>query len=84
MEYQIRIESKAKKELAKIPKIYQKKILLIIPLLAKNPFIGKKLGGGYKGAYSYRVWPYRIIYSVHRNLLLVIVIRVGHRQGVYK
>jgi len=84
MEYQIRVESKAKKELAKIPKIYQEKILLTIPLLAENPFIGKKLGGKYKGAYSYRVWPYRIIYSVHRNLLVVIVIHIGHRQGVYK
>ncbi|MBU4299512.1 type II toxin-antitoxin system RelE/ParE family toxin [Patescibacteria group bacterium] len=35
------------------------------------------------GAYSYRVWPYRIIYRIYKNLLLIIVIRIGHRQGVY-
>lgn len=50
----------------------------------EDPFIGKKLEGRFEGAYSYRVWPYRIIYRVYKNLLIVVVVHVGHRQGVYK
>ncbi|MBU4298752.1 type II toxin-antitoxin system RelE/ParE family toxin [Patescibacteria group bacterium] len=81
--YQLKIKQRAKKQLAKIPKIYQDKILAALPIIQQNPFHGKKLGGKLIGAYSYRVWPYRIIYRIYKNLLLIIVIRIGHRQGVY-
>lgn len=84
MEYQIRFEPGAKKELAKIPKKYQGKILCILPDLAKNPFQGKKLQGKLEGVYSYRVWPYRIIYKIYKTQLLIIIIHIGQRQGVYK
>jgi len=52
--------------------------------IALDPFVGKKLKGEYENQYSYRVWPYRIIYEIRKNELVVLVIRVGHRQGVYK
>jgi len=84
MDYQIRFEPRAKKELAKIPKKYQEKILCILPDLAKNPFQGKKLKGKLEGVYSYRVWPYRIIYKIYKNLLLIVIIQIGHRQGIYR
>ena len=84
MRYRIRIEPKAKKGLKKIPKKYQKKILAALPILEENPHIGKKLSGKFRDAYSYYVWPYRIVYKIYRNLLLVVVIKVGYRQGVYK
>ena len=84
MKYQIRIEPKAKKEFEKIPESHQIKILAILPLLAENPFKGKKLTGKFKGCFSVVVWPYRIIYQIFKNKLLVIVIRIRHRQGAYK
>ena len=83
MPWEIRFEKKARKGIDKIPLQYQKKILAALPAIADNPFIGKKLAGQLAGLYSYHVWPYRIIYRVYEKLLLVIIIRVGHRQGVY-
>lgn len=84
MEWEIKIDKRAQKDLEKIPKTYQNQVLATLPLLANNPFIGKKLEGKMLGLYSYRVWPYRIIYRIYKKLLLVIIIRIGPRQGIYK
>lgn len=83
MAWEIRLEKRAQKELDKIPPQYQKKILAILPIIAEDPFIGKKLGGELAGLYSYCVWPYRIIYKIYKKILLVVILRIGHRQGVY-
>ncbi|MBU4348154.1 type II toxin-antitoxin system RelE/ParE family toxin [Patescibacteria group bacterium] len=83
MKFQVKIDRQATKDLEKIPKSYQEKILAVLPSLAENPYIGKKLEGKLKNAYSYRIGLYRIIYKVYKDYLLVIVIRIGHRQGVY-
>ncbi len=83
MAWEIRIAKKAQKGIDRIPFQYQRKILAVLPAIAKDPFIGKKLAGELAGLYSYSVWPYRIIYRVYKRLLLIIIIRVGHRQGVY-
>jgi mRNA interferase RelE/StbE len=83
MGWEIRIEKKAQKELDKIPAQYQKRILAVLPIIAESPFAGKKLDGVLAGLYSYQVWPYRIIYKIYKNILLIVVIRIGHRQGIY-
>ncbi len=84
MEYQISIKPSAEKELKKIPKQDYYRVLSLFAVLSQNPFIGKKLGGKYRGQYTYRVWPYRIIYEIHKKELVILIIRIGHRQGVYK
>ena len=83
MKWEVKFEKKAQKELDRIPIQYQKKILAILPIIADNPFVGKKLEGELTGLYSYRVWPYRIIYKIYKNILVVVIIHIGHRQGVY-
>lgn len=82
--WQLRFEKKAKKELNNIPLQYKKRILNILPILQTNPFIGKKMRGEFFDCYNYRVWPYRIIYKIIKNILLIIIIKIGHRQGVYE
>lgn len=84
MEFQVSLKPKVEKELKKIPKTDYYRILAIFSVIATSPFSGKKMKGEYDGCYSYRVWPYRIIYQIHKKELLVLVIHVGHRQGVYK
>lgn len=84
MKWEIRLEKRAQKELDKIPIQYQKRILAILPIIADDPFVGKKLEGELSGLYSYRVWPYRVIYKIYKKQLLILIIRVGHRQGTYK
>ena len=65
------------------PQIY-KRVASVLDGLEKNPYQGKALKGQLKGRYSYRVGSYRIIYSVHRHILTVYVIDVGHRRDVYR
>jgi len=84
MQWDLRLEKKAKKDLQEIPKKYQQNILTVFPLLAENPYVGKKLSGKLEGLFCYKVWSYRIIYRVYKKLVLVVIIRIGHRQGVYK
>jgi mRNA interferase RelE/StbE len=84
MEFQLKVKPSAQKELEKLPKSDYYKVLAAFSVIAQNPFIGKKMKGEYSGSYSYRVWPYRIIYDIYKKELLVLVIKVGHRQGVYK
>ena len=84
MKWEIRVEKKAQKEIDKVPFQYQKRILLALCIIAEEPFVGKKLKGKLSGLYSYRVWPYRIIYKVYEKQLLILIIRIGHRQRVYK
>lgn len=84
MEYHIRFAPKAEKDLAKIKARDRVRILLALHGLEESPFSGKKLKGEFSGLYSARVWPYRIIYAVYKKELLVLIIRIGHRQGVYE
>lgn len=46
--------------------------------------MGEKLKGELLGQYKIKVWPYRIIYQIFHNKLLIVIIRVQHRQGAYK
>ncbi|MDA2936139.1 type II toxin-antitoxin system RelE/ParE family toxin [Patescibacteria group bacterium AH-259-L05] len=84
MSYRIRLKPSAEKDLAKIPQRDRERIFAELAGLTTNPYIGKKLSGKYKGRYSIQVWPYRIIYQIYKKELLIIVIRIGHRQGVYQ
>ncbi len=82
--YKIIIQPNAEKKFLKLPKSWQIKIGRAINLLATNPFIGKKLHGDYKGAYSLRAWPFRIMYSIDSHRIIVEVLDLGHRKDIYK
>ena len=81
--HQLKIKPKAEKELNSLPKKDYYKILSAFTYLQKDPYIGKKMKGECEGYYNYRVWPYRIIYMILKKEPIVLVIRIGHRQGVY-
>jgi mRNA interferase RelE/StbE len=83
MKYQLRIKPSAEKELKKLSDNHYLKILSVFTSLSFDPFIGKKMRGEYNNHYTYRVWPYRIIYQIYKKELMILVIAIGHRQGVY-
>ena len=83
MAYTVVVPKRVQKRLNKIDSRYRKKINLALLALAGDPFIGKKLEGDHRGQWSISVWPYRIVYEIYDRKLIVLVIRVGHRQGVY-
>ncbi len=82
--YNVRIERKAQKQLAKISEPYYTKIKNAILDLAKDPKPSgcKQLKG--RQSYRIRVGQYRIIYEIQQELLLVDVIAVGHRKDIYR
>ncbi len=84
MEYKIKLRAKVEKSLHKIEKNYLKRIRAAIIFLPTNPYRGKNLKGDFKMLYSVRVWPYRIIYLIDEDNKTIEIIRIEHRQGVYK
>jgi len=84
MRYQIRYEPNVIKQLKRIPNKDVVRINEAINRLAYNPFIGKKLKDDLVSFYSLRIWPYRVIYKIHRSFLMIIVVRITHRQNAYK
>jgi len=82
--YIVEVNKKAKKEIERLPTKDRQRVLKALQVLWENPFVGKKLEGEYEDVWTLRVWPYRILYVIYRERVTVVVIRVGHRQGVYK
>lgn len=82
--YRIVIPKKEQKDLSKIDVRYKNRIERTIGLLVDKPLSGKKISGLHKHRYTIRVWPYRIVYEVDKRRKIVLIIRIGHRQGVYK
>ncbi len=82
--YRVFVVRSAQKQVEKFPKKDQKRIVQAIISLSSDPWKGKKLEGEQKGKWSIRVWPYRIIYTIEKDIVTVTVLRIGHRKDVYK
>lgn len=74
----------ASKSIEKLPRTLQQRILARVEGLATEPRPPGcvKLAG--QDAYRVRVGDYRIIYTIHDQRLIVLVIDVGHRREVYR
>lgn len=83
MNYTIEILRVAQKQLAKINRADQPRIISAIRKLsnAPRPPDCKKLSG--RPAWRIRIGQYRVIYEVHDEQLLILVVTVGHRRDVY-
>ena len=89
MSYQVEWTRAATKELLSIEK---KQRLMIIKWVQDNlegcdnpkAIQGSKALQGTKAGWRYRVGSYRILASIREKVLTIEVVRVGHRQGVYK
>lgn len=72
------------KDLRGIPKKDVSRILKCFEALAEDPY-GKgceKLSG--QERYRLRQGSYRIVYEIQDDVLVVIVVKVGHRRDIYK
>lgn len=78
------LERTAKKRLLKLPINIHKRIITAFDLICKNPLVGAKLSGELKGYYKLRLGDYRIVYSFDKGSKTVKVVKIEHRQGVYK
>ena len=84
MSYTLKIDNKVVKDLKKIDKVWQKRILSKMKtVLVEDPHSGKKLVGNLSPFYRLRVGDYRIIYAIAEEIVTVEVIKVKHRKEVY-
>jgi mRNA interferase RelE/StbE len=82
--YKIQWKSSAKKELKKLDKQVIPRLLETIEALANNPYpVGCRKIVGNQAIYRVRVGDYRIIYQIQAEALIIVIVRVGHRQNVY-
>lgn len=84
MAYTIDFVPSAAKELAKLPKKERQRLGERLDALAElpRPPGAEKLSG--IDAWRVRVGDYRIVYDVHDQVLVVLVLSVGHRRDIYK
>jgi len=81
--YEIIFSQKAKKQLFKLEKNIQERIITTLERIRIRPeaYITKLVGDP---GYKLRVGDYRVIMDINNNNLLILVIKVGHRKDIYK
>jgi len=82
--YKIEFKQSAYKELKSIPTKDLKRILAKIELLSENPRPEgcKKLSALER--YRIRQGDYRILYSIEDDVLIIYIVKIGHRKNVYE
>ena len=84
MTYAIDILRIAQKQLARIDRTQQPRVIAAIRELAAEPRPPgcTKLSG--RCAWRIRIGPYRVIYEIHDQRLLILVVAIGDRKNVYR
>jgi mRNA interferase RelE/StbE len=84
----VKISDFAEKQLLKLDKPIQKRILNYLDDRlegCKNPrHFGEALQGNKSGLWRYRVGDYRIICEIQEGELIILALAIGHRREIYK
>lgn len=81
--FEVRISTKAQKQIKQIKKSLQKAVIMALMELKENPLLGKPLTRNLTGQYACKVGGYRIIYKVNKSDRVVNVLSAGHRSKIY-
>jgi mRNA interferase RelE/StbE len=85
MAYRIEFRPAAVRDLAHLDQPGLEKIAAKIDGLKQEPRPhGSEQLKGREKRYRLRVGVYRVIYEIEDNILLVLVVRIGHRREVYR
>lgn len=86
MTYQLRILPSAQKELGALPSLVRRRLDKAILALLENPrpsgFVALK--GRLIGLSRIRVGDYRIVYRIEDEVLVIVIVKVGHRRDIYQ
>ena len=82
--YEVQFRKSVSKDLDPIPKRDVQRIVSAIAALADNPRPPQaiRLTGSEK--YRLRCGVYRVLYEIRDDVLIVCVVKVGHRKDVYR
>lgn len=83
MTYELIYSDEARKQLKKLNKILQERILSTLERIRFRPhsYVKRLVGSLY---FSLRVGGYRVILDIKENKLIIFVIEVGHRKNIYQ
>ena len=82
--FKVQFKKSVEKDLKALPKSDQKRTLdQIGKVLAKDPYQGKALSGEFKGLHRWRTGRIRVIYEIQKEVLIILVLKIGHRKDVY-
>jgi mRNA interferase RelE/StbE len=83
--YTVVIKKTAQKQILRLPKVYFEKVKKTILALETNPRPhGAIKLTGTENNYRVRVGPYRIVYSIEDQQLIVYIFDVDDRKDVYR
>lgn len=85
MTYRVSLAPSAARQLRKFDPVVRRRLQAAIELLSIDPRppAATQLVGG-RGEWRVRTGDYRVIYEIHDDQLVVLVLRLGHRRDVYK
>ncbi len=82
--YSIEISRTAEKQLKKLNRDDQRRVVKAIVALADDPHPrGSRKLTGCEDVFRIRVGQYRVLYSVSGKKLVIIILKIGHRKDVY-
>ena len=85
MRYSVQLSTRASKYLKKVSKKVARQLVAGMESLGEEPRpCGCQKIKEDKERYKIQSGNYRIIYEIRDKVLLVLVVRIGHRQDVYK
>lgn len=82
--YELQYKKKAIKALAKINNPYYTAIIEAIDALAETPRPHGSIKLTGRNGYRIRVGTYRILYDIFDNMLIVEIVNLGSRGGIYE
>lgn len=83
--YKVFFKSSADRQLLRLPNAVQRRIVVAVERLANNPGgSGAVKLAGQEELWRIRVGTYRVIYEIHDDRLVILVLRVAHRKDAYR
>jgi mRNA interferase RelE/StbE len=83
--YRIEVSATAEKQIRKLRREDQIRVLRAILALASHPTPpGSRKVRGYDDVFRVRVVTYRVLYRVAGRLLQIVLLKIGHRREIYR
>ena len=82
MVYDVKWTATAEKQFGKLDKSTKKRIAGKIDSILDDPFLYVTRLVGFN-AYKLRTGDYRVLLGIEKNIMLILVLKVGHRKNIY-
>jgi mRNA interferase RelE/StbE len=83
--YSIEVSATAERQIRKLPRSDQLRVVRVIQALGMNPRPpGCRKLSGYGDVFRVRVGRYRVLYAIEDRRMVIIVLKVGDRKDVYR